>query len=351
MSVPRVMWWCTRHSPCSTSGEWCVAVCGVGVRVSGVCGFYCPEKWKLLQCSSFYLTSHTHTHAHAHTHTHTHTHTHMQIHVHGCIHHTHTHTDLIEQCKTLCTSWSQDSTRVSPNNFQAHHYHTLICTDEQKRREEFYLERGESDPSESSPPHPPQGHTLTPYTKLFPHFTLYESLPLITLAHPHTTHKILLTPYTSLPLITSAHPHTTHKILLALYESLPLITSAHPHTTHKILLALYESLPHITSAHPHTTQLSLPHRAKHQLHIHFTQTSPPHSHTLHTVTIVTPHTPPPPPTDPHIGTVAIVTPLHRTHSTDARPPPIDPLDSATEFSHTHFSRDDDLISLKIEPDR
>ena len=35
----------------------------------------------------------------------------------------------------------------------------------------------------------------------------------------------------------------------------------------------------------------------------------------------------------------------------ARPPPIDPLDSATEFSHTHFSRDDDLISLKFEPDR
>ncbi|XP_064390903.1 polycomb group RING finger protein 1-like [Halichondria panicea] len=34
----------------------------------------------------------------------------------------------------------------------------------------------------------------------------------------------------------------------------------------------------------------------------------------------------------------------------ARPPPIDPLDSATEFSHTHFSRDDDLISLKFEPD-
>ena len=36
---------------------------------------------------------------------------------------------------------------------------------------------------------------------------------------------------------------------------------------------------------------------------------------------------------------------------DARPPPMDPSDSAVEFSQTHFSRDDDLISLQIEPHR
>ena len=40
-----------------------------------------------------------------------------------------------------------------------------------------------------------------------------------------------------------------------------------------------------------------------------------------------------------------------THTLDARPPPMDTVESGTEFSHTHFSRDDDLISLQIEPDR
>ena len=30
---------------------------------------------------------------------------------------------------------------------------------------------------------------------------------------------------------------------------------------------------------------------------------------------------------------------------------MDPSDSAVEFSQTHFSRDDDLISLQIEPHR
>lgn len=34
---------------------------------------------------------------------------------------------------------------------------------------------------------------------------------------------------------------------------------------------------------------------------------------------------------------------------NSQPPPPDPMDSATEFSHTHYSRDDDLISLQIEP--
>ena len=37
--------------------------------------------------------------------------------------------------------------------------------------------------------------------------------------------------------------------------------------------------------------------------------------------------------------------------TDSQPPPPDPMDSAAEFSHTHFSRDDDLISLKVESHR
>ena len=37
--------------------------------------------------------------------------------------------------------------------------------------------------------------------------------------------------------------------------------------------------------------------------------------------------------------------------TDSQPPPLDPVDSAAEFSHTHFSRDDDLISLQVEPHR
>ena len=36
-------------------------------------------------------------------------------------------------------------------------------------------------------------------------------------------------------------------------------------------------------------------------------------------------------------------------SSDARPPPMDPVDTATEFSQAHFSRDDDLLSLQIEP--
>ena len=37
--------------------------------------------------------------------------------------------------------------------------------------------------------------------------------------------------------------------------------------------------------------------------------------------------------------------------TDSQPPPPDPMDGAAEFSHTHFSRDDDLISLKVESHR
>ena len=36
---------------------------------------------------------------------------------------------------------------------------------------------------------------------------------------------------------------------------------------------------------------------------------------------------------------------------DAQPPPLDPVDSVAEFSHTHYSRDDDLISLQVEPHR
>ena len=36
---------------------------------------------------------------------------------------------------------------------------------------------------------------------------------------------------------------------------------------------------------------------------------------------------------------------------DVQPPPPDPIDTATEFSHSHYSRDDDLISLQIEPHR
>ena len=34
---------------------------------------------------------------------------------------------------------------------------------------------------------------------------------------------------------------------------------------------------------------------------------------------------------------------------NCRPPPMDPVDSSTEFSQNHFSRDDDLISLQVEP--
>lgn len=34
---------------------------------------------------------------------------------------------------------------------------------------------------------------------------------------------------------------------------------------------------------------------------------------------------------------------------NSRPPPMDPVDSGAEFSHTHFSRDDDLLSLQIDP--
>jgi hypothetical protein len=33
---------------------------------------------------------------------------------------------------------------------------------------------------------------------------------------------------------------------------------------------------------------------------------------------------------------------------NAQPPPPDQFDFATEFSHIHYSRDDDLISLKLE---
>lgn len=43
--------------------------------------------------------------------------------------------------------------------------------------------------------------------------------------------------------------------------------------------------------------------------------------------------------------------LYLSFYSDARPPPMDPSDSAVEFSQTHFSRDDDLISLQIEPHR
>lgn len=34
---------------------------------------------------------------------------------------------------------------------------------------------------------------------------------------------------------------------------------------------------------------------------------------------------------------------------NCRPPPMDPVDSSTEFSQNHFSRDEDLISLQVEP--
>ena len=34
---------------------------------------------------------------------------------------------------------------------------------------------------------------------------------------------------------------------------------------------------------------------------------------------------------------------------NCRPPPMDPVDTSTEFSQNHFSRDEDLISLQIEP--
>lgn len=40
--------------------------------------------------------------------------------------------------------------------------------------------------------------------------------------------------------------------------------------------------------------------------------------------------------------------IHCVVSIDTRPPPIDPMESATEFSNTHFSRDSDLISLEIK---
>ena len=36
---------------------------------------------------------------------------------------------------------------------------------------------------------------------------------------------------------------------------------------------------------------------------------------------------------------------------DTKPPPMDPTETVTEFSHTHFSRDSDLISLEIQPHR
>ncbi len=35
----------------------------------------------------------------------------------------------------------------------------------------------------------------------------------------------------------------------------------------------------------------------------------------------------------------------------SQPPPPDAINSAAEFSHTHYTRDDDLISLQIEPHR
>ncbi|KAL5481327.1 hypothetical protein EMCRGX_G021464 [Ephydatia muelleri] len=36
---------------------------------------------------------------------------------------------------------------------------------------------------------------------------------------------------------------------------------------------------------------------------------------------------------------------------NTRPPPMDPVDKGVEFSQTHFSRDDDLVSLQVEPHR
>ncbi len=35
----------------------------------------------------------------------------------------------------------------------------------------------------------------------------------------------------------------------------------------------------------------------------------------------------------------------------AQPPPPDAVNAAAEFSHSHYSRDDDLISLQIEAHR
>ena len=36
---------------------------------------------------------------------------------------------------------------------------------------------------------------------------------------------------------------------------------------------------------------------------------------------------------------------------DSQACPLDPIDLSTEFSHSHYCRDDDLISLQIEPHR
>ena len=35
----------------------------------------------------------------------------------------------------------------------------------------------------------------------------------------------------------------------------------------------------------------------------------------------------------------------------SQPPPPDAINTSAEFSHTHYARDDDLISLQIEPHR